>query len=295
MSRGTKEPKAPKKAKEPKKPKKPDKPKKSKKSKSQDAAAATDDRMTLTEHLAELRSRIIKSVLAIALGAVIIFIFWTPVLNFLSHPYDTFCEAAKNQQFCTTEGGQFLATDPLGPFTARTRVAAWGGLVMALPVVLWQVWRFVVPGLHAKEKKYAAPFIVSSVLLFLFGAAIAYWLLAKSLKFLFDWGGDGFQVAFSIDKYIRLLTLMMLAFGTGFLFPVLLVFLQLVNVLTPRTLLRYWRHATVAVILVAAVITPSGDLFSLFGLAVPMWLFFWVSIGIGWLVRRKRPDAAPAG
>lgn len=259
-------------------------------------AATVDDRMTLTEHLAELRSRIIKSVLAVAVCAALIFIFWEPVLEFLRGPYDTFCKAAEAGTCTVRDGnGQFIATDPLGPFLARTRVAGWGGVVLALPVVLWQIWRFVVPGLHAKEKKYAAPFVVSSVVLFLFGSAIAYWLLAKSLEFLISWGGSGFQVAFTIDKYIRLLTLMMLAFGTGFLFPVLLVFLQLVGAVTPRTLLKYWRHATVAVILVAAVITPSGDLFSLFGLAIPMWIFFWASIGIGWLIRRNKPAAdAPA-
>ena len=255
-----------------------------------DEADKNELRMTLTEHLAELRSRIIKSVLAIALGALLVFTFWNQILAFLRRPYDQFCTTLKGQQAC-----QFLATDPLGPISARMGVAGWGGLVVALPVVLWQLWRFVVPGLHAKEKKYAAPFIVSSVLLFALGAAIAYWLLAKSLQFLIAWGGPGFTVAFSIDKYIRLLTLMMLAFGTGVLFPVLLVFLQLVNVLTPRILLKYWRHATVAIIVIAAVITPSGDLFSLFGLAIPMWIFFWASIAVGALVRRGRArDAAAA-
>jgi sec-independent protein translocase protein TatC len=256
-------------------------------------------RMTLTEHLAELRSRIIKSVLAIALGALLIMVFWDRgVFAFLRHPYDTFCQGVHGQAFCSDGKGNFLADDPLGPFGTRVSVAGWGGLIFALPVVLWQLWRFVVPGLHSKEKKYAGPFIVSSVVLFAFGAAIAYWLLAKSLQFLLSWGGSGYTVALSVNKYLRLLTLMMIAFGTGFLFPVLLVFLQLVNVLTPRTLLKYWRHATVAVIVVAAVITPSGDLFSLFGLAIPMWIFFWASIAIGAVLRRNRtkePTAAGVG
>ena len=136
-------------------------------------------------------------------------------------------------------------------------------------MVLWQIWRFVVPGLHAKEKKYAAPFVVSSVVLFLFGPPSPTGCCRSRSSSSSGGVAPGFQVAFTIDKYIRLLTLMMLAFGTGFLFPVLLVFLQLVGAVTPRTLLKYWRHATVAVILTAAVITPSGDLFSLFGLAVP--------------------------
>lgn len=278
MSPRTKSPK------EPKAPKEPKKPKKSKPTEPE----TVDDRMTLTEHLAELRSRIIRSVLAVALGAVLIFIFYEPVLEFLKQPYDALCKDFTTMQFCMDGKGNFILTDPLAGFTARTRVAFWGGVVVALPVVLWQVWQFVVPGLHKKEKKYAAPFIISSVLLFLFGATIAYLLMAKSLEFLVKWAGPDFQVALTIDKYIRLLTLMMLAFGVGFLFPVLLVFLQLAGVLTPRTLLKYWRHATVAVIFMAALMTPSGDLFSLFGLATPMWIFFWASIAVGHLLTRKR-------
>lgn len=252
--------------------------------------APADDRMTLTEHLAELRARIIKSLLALVIGAALVFAFYNRVLNFLSQPYFDFCESLKGKSTCTG----FLALDPLEPFLTRTRISMWGGIIIGLPVILWQIWRFVVPGLHAKEKKYAAPFVVSSVLLFLFGSLIAYWILSKSLEFLINWGGADFQVSFTIEKYIRLLTLMMLAFGTGFLFPVLLVFLQLVRVLTPRKLLGWWRHATVLIILAAAVITPSGDVFSLFGLAVPMWIFYWAAILIGWLATRKKDAPAEA-
>lgn len=253
--------------------------------------APADDRMTLTEHLAELRARIIKSLLALVIGAALVFAFYNRVLHFLSEPYRDFCSALKDSSRC---GAGFLAMDPLEPFLTRTRISMWGGIIIGLPVILWQIWRFVVPGLHAKEKKYAAPFVISSVLLFLFGAFIAYLILSKSLEFLITWGGADFQVSFTIEKYIRLLTLMMLAFGTGFLFPVLLVFLQLVRVLTPRKLLGWWRHATVLIILAAAVITPSGDVFSLFGLAIPMWIFYWAAILIGWLATRKKGATADA-
>jgi len=258
--------------------------------------AASDDRMTLTEHLAELRSRIVKCLLALVIGAALVFAFYDQVLHFLAHPFFDFCNSLKGASKCAIEAKsgtpQFLALDPLEPFLTRTRLSLWGGIILGLPVILWQIWRFVVPGLHSKEKKYAVPFVLSSVLLFLFGAFIAYIILSKSLEFLIGWGGASFQVAFTIDKYIRLLTLMMLAFGTGFLFPVLLVFLELVNVVTPKKLLGWWRQATVLIILAAAIITPSGDVFSLFGLAIPMWIFFWAAILIGWLATRNRGKAA---
>jgi sec-independent protein translocase protein TatC len=255
------------------------------------AAHTPDDRMTLTEHLAELRTRIIRSMLAVTVGAVAVFSLWDPwIVDFLRHPYRQACETHASWD-CK---GQFLLSNPLSGFLTRTRVAGWGGVVIALPVILWQIWRFVVPALHAKERRYAVPFILSSVLLFLFGGYIAWIVYPKSLEFLISYAGPGQTVTFTMDTYIRLLTLMILAFGTGFLFPVLLVFLQLVNVLTPRKLIGWWRQAIVFILVLAAVITPSGDLFSLFGLAIPMWIFYFAAIAVGAILTRKRRRAAAA-
>ncbi len=253
-------------------------------------ARTPDDRMTLTEHLGELRSRIIKCMLAITVGAVGLFSFYDPFLNFVTGPYRDVCRAHVKWK---CDGGAVI-TDPLQGFLTRTRISGWGGLVLALPIVLWQVWRFVVPALHANEKRYAAPFIISSVGLFLFGGYIAWLVYPKSLEFLIGYSGPNVTPLFTVDKYVRLLTLMFLAFGTGFLFPVLLVFLQLVNVLTPRKLLAWWRQAIVGILVLAAVITPSGDLFSLFGLAIPMWVFYFAAILVGAILTRKRRRAAAA-
>ncbi len=247
-----------------------------------------DDQMTLIEHLAELRQRLVKSVLAIVVGAVGIFAAWDPVLNFLKRPYRSICLSHASFD-CKN---QFLLNDPLSGFLTRTRVAGWGGVVIALPVIMWQIWRFVVPALHAKEKRYAIPFVLSSVGLFLCGAYIAWWTYPKALEFLIGYAGKDQVVLFTMDKYIRLLTLMVMAFGVGFLFPVLLVFLQLVNVTTPRKLMHWWRQAIVLVLFVAAVITPSGDPYSLFALAVPMWIFYFMAVGVGWLLTRKRLASA---
>ena len=149
---------------------------------------------------------------------------------------------------------------------------------------MWQLWRFIVPALHAKEKRYAIPFVMSSVLLFLLGGFIAYATLEKALEFLISWGGDDVDQAFQVSRYIRLVGLMVAAFGVGFLFPVLLVFLQLVGVLTPRTLLGYWRFAIVGIFVLAAVITPSGDPISLLALSLPMIVLYFLSILVGWVV-----------
>ena len=158
---------------------------------------------------------------------------------------------------------------------------------------MWQVWRFIVPALHAKEKRYAIPFVLSSVLLFLLGGFIAYATLERALEFLISWSGNDVDQAFQVSKYVRLVGLMVAAFGVGFLFPVLLVFLQLVGVLTPRSLLGAWRFALVGIFVLAAVITPSGDPISLLALSVPMIVSTsWRSWSGGWCVRRRRKAEA---
>jgi sec-independent protein translocase protein TatC len=250
-----------------------------------------DDTMTLVEHLAELRMRIIRSMLAVVLGVIIVITFYDPVLRFILRPYHSLC-ASKPAGFCDA---QLYTLGPLEGLTTRLAVSTYGGIILALPVLLWQIWRFVVPALHAKEKRYAIPFVMSSILLFVLGGLIAYLTLEKSLEFLISWSGDDVRATFQVSKYISLVGLMVAAFGIGFEFPVLLVFLQIVGVLTPQTLLKQWRYAIMIIFVVAAVITPSGDPYSMLALAIPMSIFYMISIVIGYVMqRRKRKKAANA-
>ncbi|MEY2401245.1 MAG: sec-independent protein translocase protein TatC [Ilumatobacteraceae bacterium] len=246
-----------------------------------------DDRMTLTEHLAELRTRIIRALLAVVIGVIVLLALYDQVLDFLRRPYENLCDRKPN----LTCDLQFIG--PLEGFTTRLSICTYGGIIIALPVIMWQVWRFVVPALHAKEKKYAIPFVLSSVLLFLLGAAVAYWTLTPALDFLISWSGSDVKANFQVSKYVNLVGLMVAAFGIAFEFPVLLVFLQLVGVLTPQTLLKGWRYAIMAIFVIAAVITPSGDPYSMLALALPMTLFYLISIVIG-LLFQKRKRAADA-
>lgn len=243
-----------------------------------------EGRMTIWEHLAELRSRLIKVLVAVAAGAVVGWIVYPYVLSFLLEPYrNVDADAA------------LFVTDPLEPFMTRIKVSGYLGIMLAMPVILWQVWRFVTPGLYPHEKRYAVPFVVSSLVLFVFGAAIAYYTLPAALGFLTTIGGTEIQEIYSPDRYLTLIVYMMLAFGAGFEFPVLLVALQMVGVLTPRQLLGWWRWAMVLIVVIAAVITPSGDPISLAALSLPMVLLYFAAIGIGALfARRKRKKTARA-
>ncbi|MGH9225116.1 MAG: twin-arginine translocase subunit TatC [Acidimicrobiales bacterium] len=233
-------------------------------------------RMSLVEHLTELRRRIIICVIAVAVGGVVAFILYERILDLLSGPYNEI----------TNRERPFLITDPLEGFTTRLKIAAFGGLTLASPVVLWQVWRFITPGLHKHEKKYAIPFIIASILLFLLGAVLAMVTFDNALRFLVAVGGDELDAFFSPSKYLNLVVLMMVAFGVAFEFPVLLVFLQLARVVTSRRLRKWRRPAAVVIVAVAAVITPSQDPYSLFAMAVPMYLFYEGAIVIGRILKR---------
>lgn len=238
----------------------------------------SDGRMTVIEHLAELRHRLIVSLLAVALGAVAAFVLYDRILDILLDPY---CEILPPGRACT-----LVIRDPLEGFATRMRVAGWGGLFLASPVVLWQLWRFVTPGLHTREKRYAVPFVLSSILLFALGGFLALATFPRALDFLVSVGGSDIETLFSPAPYLRLVLLMIVAFGVAFEFPVVLVFLQLAGMVTPRSLASWRRQAVVAVFVVAAVITPSQDPWSLLAMAGPMVLFYEGAILVGRVLKR---------
>ncbi len=237
------------------------------------------------EHLVELRSRLIKCILAVVAGAVACWVLYPQILDLMVQPYCDIVpeqavaeEAARQNLF---GGCELLVLDPLEPFSVRLTVAGYGGLTLAIPVVLWQVWRFVQPGLYPRERRHAAAFTVVGALLFALGAGLAYWSIPRALKFLATIGGEDLVTGFSPAKYLSFVIKMMAAFGIGFEFPILLVFLQFAGIIHYRQLIRWRRFAIVGIVALVAVITPSGDPFTLMVLSVPMYLFYEAAIGIG--------------
>lgn len=244
--------------------------------------------MPILEHLRELRNRIVRSALSVAAGTILFLVFYGSFKGFLTKPYVDIC-ATKPSLKCD---GSLYSLGPLDGFSARVRISVYGGIFLSLPVILWQIWRFVVPALETRERRYAVPFIGSSVALFATGCVLGYWTLGRALEFLISVAGDDVTEAYRINDYVNLVALMMLAFGVGFLSPVLIVFLQLVGVVKPRTLLHKWRHAVMGIFVLAAVITPSGDPVTLLALAVPLSVMYVVAVFIGWLVLRRRSKPA---
>lgn len=249
-----------------------------------------DTRMSLIEHLTELRDRLIKVVLAVVLGMVIAFVLYPQIFDILIEPYQKIANEENS-----IGNGKLLILDPLEGFGVRMRLAAYGGIALAMPVILWQIWQFVTPGLYPHERRYAVPFVVSALVLFVLGAGLAYYTLPRALEFLVEIGGDDLVTAFAPGKYFTLITYMMLAFGIGFEFPILLIFLQMAGILTSTTLRKGRRYAIVGICVLVAVITPSGDPISMLLLSVPMAIFYELSIIAGRVIerRRARAEASP--
>ena len=249
------------------------------------AASEPFGHMTLMEHLIELRSRLVKSVLAIAIGAVIGWFLFPSVFDLLVEPLK---ELSKDPNV----SDKLLSTKPLEFFLLRIKVSTYLGLTLAMPFVLWQVWKFIAPGLYQNERRYAGMFVGSATVLFLMGAAVAYFTLPPALKFLTSMDSGNVYYNFSPQEYLVMIIYMMVAFGAGFQFPIVVVFLQLVGVVTPQQLAGARRFAVVIICIIAAVITPSADPISMLALAIPMVVFYEISILIGRLVLRRRARVA---
>ncbi len=244
-------------------------------------------RMTLVEHLSELRRRLIISMIAIACGFVVCWVFYPQILDFLVAPY---CEVVPpDAEGLDTPGScRLLVLDPLEPFSVRVSLAGYGGMALAMPVLLWQAWRFITPGLYARERRHSAAFVLLATLLFAGGVALAFWTIPRALGFLAEIGGDDLVSFFSPRRYLSFVVKMALAFGLAFEFPIVLMFGQITGIIPTRTLQRIRPWAIVGIVVVAAVITPTGDPFTLLILSGPMYAFYELSILFGVLRQRRR-------
>ena len=153
--------------------------------------------------------------------------------------------------------------------------------------MLWQAWKFISPGLHKHEKRYGVSFVAFGVILFISGCGLAFWTLPRALDFLIEIGGEDLLTEFRARAYVSFIIKMMLAFGIGFEFPLILILLQKLEIVTYKTLRKQWRYAVVGIVILVAIITPSGDPISLLALAVPMYLFYEGAVLYG-CVRKRR-------
>ncbi|MEI8147892.1 MAG: twin-arginine translocase subunit TatC [Actinomycetes bacterium] len=233
--------------------------------------------MTLAQHLAEARRRILFSFLAIVIFGILAFVEYNAILTFLEKPY---CDLH------LAETCQLTAIGALSAFSIRIKIAYYCGLLFASPVVLWQIWRFITPGLKKRERRYALSFLIAATIFFAGGCSMAFLMFNHALQFLNAIGGAGIATLYTADSYIGLIILMMFVFGLTFEFPVILVGLQLGRVVTSRQLLKFWRYAIILITTASAVFTPSGDPLSMMAMMIPLLAFYFLAIGVGKLAKR---------
>jgi sec-independent protein translocase protein TatC len=236
--------------------------------------------MPFLDHLEELRWRIIYSLAAIVVGVVLGFVVVLKfnLLTWMQAPIAPYLH-----------GHRLMNTHPGGGFSIMMQTAIIIGVVIALPVVLYQAWLFLAPALHRHEKRVVLPVIIGAVFLFVCGALLAwYFVLPMTLRFLTSLGDEAFDQMISANEYFGFVTSMVLAMGAVFELPIAILLLTALGLVTPQFLSKFRRHAVVASYLAAAIITP-GDLFvTSVALMVPLYLLYELSIGLSWIVFRKR-------
>ena len=247
------------------------------------------DEMTLFEHLEELRDRLFKSAVAIVLGLLVGFVFRDPVLQILTRPYCSLPPELRGIRSATDpELCQLIFTGPMGAFIISIKAAAIVAVVLAGPAVCYQIWRFITPGLRPVERRYALPFILVTQILFAAGAVFSYFIIPRALEFLLGFAGDRVVSLMSANEYLTFVLRSMIAFGAAFEFPVVLIVLALMDVISSGSMRQYRRHALFGTFVAAAIITPTQDPLTMLMMAAPLVLFYEASVLAARLIERRR-------
>jgi len=239
-----------------------------------------DGSMTLWEHLEELRSRIVRMAIAFLIGAGVCWVYKEKIFEWLTRP------------FFTAWADNHIADKA---FIAYVHLAALAGFIVALPIILYQLWAFIAPGLYTREKRFAIPFVVSSCGLFALGGYFG-WAVAfpRAFDFLLSFGGA--KPTIMVGDYIDFVTRMFIAFGATAELPILVLFLSVAGLITHRHLLKFFRYFIVVAFIISAILTPPDPMSQIL-MAVPLIGLYGVSIGVAWFItlgrerRRAKEDA----
>ena len=234
----------------------------------------------LRPHLIDLRKRLLIRALSVIVCFIICFNFWAPLLDFMTAPLKA----------VLPDNSNIIFTQVAEPFFTAMKVAFFAGLLLALPIIFWQFWLFVAPGLYENEKKYVIPFVLSATVMFAVGSAFCYYFVVPvGFAFLINFGGTLFQALPSIGDYVGFFTKIVVAFGISFELPVVTFFLAKIGMITDESLKGFFRYAVVGIFIFAAIMTPP-DVLSQFMLAIPLIGLYSLSILIAKMVNPAPKD-----
>lgn len=240
------------------------------------AAAGDSSAMPLIEHLRELRTRVWRAALAIVLATVLAWAFYVPIFNFIRAPFDNVIEEAKANGRTVT----LALSGVTDAFTLQLKISLITGLVLSSPIWLYQLWRFISPGLHKNERKWGYLFAAIATPFFLAGCAVGYLVLPKMLEVLLGFTPENVANIISIDYYLTFALQLMLFFGAGFLLPVTFMMLNFAGILSGRKLLSWWRFLVFGAFVFAAVATPTGDPITMLLVAVPLLAMVFLAVAV---------------
>ncbi|MET9439609.1 twin-arginine translocase subunit TatC [Streptomyces sp. NPDC006610] len=260
-----------------------------------------EGRMPLAEHLRELRNRLAKAVLAIVVVTVVAAFFYKDIIEFFTDPilHAVGCEASFAELSEKDSGtcARIVLNGLLTPFTLALKVSLMAGVIFASPVWLYQLWAFVAPGLHRRERKYALAFVGAGFPLFLGGAFFAYITLPTMATVLLEFSPADLDNQLPLDELLDLIVRMVLVFGLSFELPLLLVMLNFTGAVTGRRMLGWWRGMIMGITVFAAVATPSTEPVTMLALAGPIWILYFAAVAISLVNdrrRRRREALGPA-
>jgi sec-independent protein translocase protein TatC len=241
-----------------------------------------DLKMPLTEHLEELRWRMIRALIAVAIGFAVSYMFADHLFALLTRPLLEYKEGPV----------ELIGTGLPEAFFTKLKVAFIAGLFLATPVIFYQAWQFVVPGLYESERKFARPFVFFATLFFLLGASFCYEFVfpVAYAFFVEQYRTIGVQPSIRIAEYLSFSSRLLLAFGVTFELPVATFFLARVGVVTHKTMLHYLRYAILVIFIVAAVLTPGPDVASQLLLACPLLMLYGISIGVAYFFAKQKEE-----
>jgi sec-independent protein translocase protein TatC len=235
-------------------------------------------KMTFLEHLDELRKRLVRIIIYLGIGFIACFYFSRRIYHFISIPFIKWLP----------QGSKLVYTNPTDTFTIYMKVAFIAGIFLTVPFSLYEIWKFIAPGLYRKEKKYVVPFMTASVILFLLGGAFCYYIvLPQAYSFLIAIGVD-FAPMVTVNEYLDLTLMMLLGFGLVFEMPVIVAFLSMFGLVSARFLWDKFRYSIIIIVILAAVLSPTGDAFNLLIWSAPMILLYIISIGVAALFGMRR-------